>query len=125
MWWLQFLAALLLYGIFDAIWFSFSVPSYRVTIEKVQKEPFVFNRVGMLAYILMALGMASLVIPSATSRRHAAGLGALYGLVLYGVFNFTNIAIFNDWTYATALFDTAWGVAVSTLVAYIMSWFFL
>lgn len=125
MWWLHFLLALVFYGLLDSLWFSFSIPSYRATIEKVQQRPFTFNYVGLVAYVLMALGMTFLVMSQATSRGHAAMLGAVYGLVLYGVFNFTNIAMFDDWTFATALFDTAWGVSVSSLVAFLIALFYI
>jgi uncharacterized membrane protein len=35
--------------------------------------------------------------------------GGLFGLILYGVYNFTNITIFSNYNIITALIDTIWG----------------
>lgn len=69
-----------------------------------------------IAYALMALGWAGIVVPAAARLeprygkvRGAAIAGALYGLVLYGVFNGTTGAMFDKWTYGVMLRDTLWG----------------
>jgi uncharacterized membrane protein len=65
------------------------------------------------AYALMALGWAAIVVPRVRRGQtlQAALTGALYGLVLYGVFNCTTGAMFDGWSYAVMARDTAWGTA--------------
>ena len=45
--------------------------------------------------------------------------GGGLGLLLYGMFNTTNIAIFKNYSYFIALIDTLWGFIVFTLSSYI------
>lgn len=65
------------------------------------------------AYTLMALGWSKIVVPAVQKGRvlAAAQTGALYGLVMYGVFNFTTGAMFDGWRFPVILRDTAWGTA--------------
>lgn len=65
------------------------------------------------AYALMALGWATIVVPAVRKDRvlAAAKTGALYGLVLYGVFNATTGAMFDKWGWDVIARDTAWGTA--------------
>ena len=39
----------------------------------------------------------------------AAAFGALFGLVVYGVYDFTNYSTLRQWPLVLALADTAWG----------------
>jgi uncharacterized membrane protein len=71
---------------------------------------------ALIAYSLMAVGWAYIVVPAAErlAKRHGKALagaiaGGLYGLVLYGVFNGTVGAMFDGWTYGVMLRDTLWG----------------
>ncbi len=48
--------------------------------------------------------------------RAAAVNGALLGLLCYGVYDSTNIALLNGWTLRISLLDVTWG-AVATAVA--------
>ena len=35
--------------------------------------------------------------------------GFIFGVVVYGVFDFTNLAIFSNYPFSTAIIDTLWG----------------
>ncbi len=39
--------------------------------------------------------------------------GFIYGFILYGVFDFTNLAIFKEFNLKTAVIDMAWGGALT------------
>lgn len=41
--------------------------------------------------------------------------GFIFGIILYGVFDFTNLAIFSNYSFATAMIDTLWGGALMAL----------
>ncbi|MDE3157076.1 MAG: DUF2177 family protein [Acidobacteriota bacterium] len=42
---------------------------------------------------------------------------ALLGLVVYGVYDFTNYSTLRDWPLTLAVVDTAWGTVASALCA--------
>ena len=43
--------------------------------------------------------------------------GALFGLVVYGVYDFTNYSTLRQWPFALALADVAWGTAATAIAA--------
>jgi uncharacterized membrane protein len=72
------------------------------------------------AYVALALGYALLVHPhldAAEPLRSALRHGGVAGLVVYGVYAFTNTAIFAEWPTYLALLETAWGGIVYSLAA--------
>ena len=43
--------------------------------------------------------------------------GALFGLIVYGVYNAANYSLLKDWPISVALIDTLWGTALCGVVA--------
>lgn len=88
---------------------------------------------ALLAYSIMAIGWVFVCLPLAATylknkdsakARFLAGAaaGALYGFVLYGVFNFTTGSMFEAWGWPIMIRDVAWGsgsLAIITGVAMI------
>ena len=70
-----------------------------------------------LVYVLLGLGVAVLVAPRAHSIGHAAALGALFGLVVYGVYDLTNYSTLKDWPAQLTIADIAWGTFACAVVA--------
>lgn len=64
---------------------------------------------ALLVYVLIAALVVLFVVPKASSLGAAALWGALAGLILYGVYDLTNMSFLKDWTWAAALPDIAWG----------------
>lgn len=64
-------------------------------------------------YVLLGAGIAVFVAPRAASLGAAAGLGALFGLVVYGVYDLTNYSTLRQWPFAVVVADIAWGMAAS------------
>jgi len=64
---------------------------------------------AVLVYAVLAAGWALIAAPAAKDALKGAKAGALYGLVLYGVFNLTTGAMFREWTFAIMARDTLWG----------------
>jgi uncharacterized membrane protein len=46
--------------------------------------------------------------------------GLVYGLAVYGVFNFTNLTLFPHFSLALALQDTVWGMCACALYGYLV-----
>ena len=72
---------------------------------------------AFVVYLLLGTGMALFVIPRASTISLAAAYGALFGLVVYGVYDFTNYSTLRQWPFALTLADTTWGSLASAAAA--------
>jgi uncharacterized membrane protein len=75
---------------------------------------------GGVFYVLLTLGVVALVVmPAAAtgSWTTALWMGGLLGLVAYGAYGFTNLAILKDWPLIVTIIDTAWGIFVTAAAA--------
>ena len=70
-----------------------------------------------VVYVLLGAGIALFVIPRAATISLAAAYGAVFGLVVYGVYDFTNYSTLREWPFALTLADTAWGSLASAAAA--------
>jgi len=78
----------------------------------------------IIIYALFAFATLTLVLPlSKGVLLHACFYGAVLGLVIYGVYDFTCVAIFKDWPVPMAFIDWLWGTtlcaASATITLYI------
>ena len=74
-------------------------------------------------YLLLPLGLL-LINQHISSLPQKVLRGALFGLVIYGVYNFTNLALIGGWPLEMSLLDIVWGTALggaSTLFASVIS----
>lgn len=81
---------------------------------------------AFVVYLLIPAGIVLFVRPllaAEDSLWRALVWGALYGLVLYGVYDFTNRAILEKWSLTLALRDVAWGMVLCGVSTAIMHWF--
>ena len=72
---------------------------------------------AFVVYAMLGLGIAVFVIPRAPTASMAAAYGAVLGLVVYGVYDFTNYSTLRQWPFALTLADVAWGVLASATAA--------
>ncbi len=78
---------------------------------------------AVLVYLLIPGGLVLFVRPllgvNATTWQ-AIGWGALYGLILYGVYDLTNLAVLEKWTVRMTFADIAWGCVLCGTISAIM-----
>jgi uncharacterized membrane protein len=77
---------------------------------------------AIASYMVLAVGWVILVAPMLEKQKHwymAAFYGMIYGLSVYGVFNFTNHVMFMDYSISLVIRDTCWGVSWLTLFSVI------
>lgn len=78
---------------------------------------------AVLVYLLIPGGLVLFVRPllgvNATTWQ-AIGWGALYGLILYGVYDLTNLAVLEKWTVRMTLADIVWGCILCGTMSAIM-----
>ena len=110
-----FAVILVLLLVCDFIWFQFSLE----TVYKPVLGDFTVRYAGTIAWALLAIGINTFAVSTAKDEKEAALKGALFGLVVYGVYNGTNYATIPTWTSKIWLLDNLWGVFVCALVSYI------
>ncbi len=78
---------------------------------------------AILVYFFIPAGLVLFVRPlfgPSTTMWHALGWGAVFGFVLYGVYDMTNLAVLEKWTLRIAVVDMAWGGALCGISALMM-----
>lgn len=114
--------ALVLFAILDAIWFKLIAGNFftreLAPVLNLKDGALVVQWTpAILVYVLLALGTTLFVVPISTTVGSAAAYGAALGLVIYGVYDFTNLALLAHWTWRVAALDVAWGAFSGALVA--------
>lgn len=106
----------------DALWIYLNFNMYKSMYSRIQGSSINFNALyATYAYIFILLSVFLLVVPKLD---HNDGLcecalkGGVVGLCIYGVYNFTNLALFNSWSPFVAIIDTLWGGVLYTCIAY-------
>ncbi len=67
---------------------------------------------AVLAWALIPLGIVLFVDQIAKNNKQSITYGALYGLIIYGVYDFTNLASLANWTLTMTIVDIAWGMTM-------------
>ena len=84
-------------------------------ITKIQNAPVQFRILGaILCYICLVGGLYYFIL-----REHRHIFDAfLFGIVIYGVYEFTNYAILKQWKWEVVVMDTLWGGILMALTAW-------
>jgi uncharacterized membrane protein len=71
----------------------------------------------LFVYLLLAVGQFLFVKPHATSVKNALLYGALFGFVVYGVYELTNYILIDGWPLIIVGIDILWGMVLNAIVA--------
>lgn len=106
--------------ILDLIWLGYVARDF----YRTQFGSLLASEVNIIAacafYVLYVLGvLVFVVLPSLSTGnwQQAFFMGALFGLVAYGTFDLTNLAVVRGFPLHMALVDMAWGACVTGLSA--------
>ena len=98
----------------DFVWLGFIArPFYQKQIGILMGET-KYWAAGVV-YLLLVLGLVLFALPQAKTYPQALLWGGLFGLIGYGTYDFTNLAILKNWTLTISLVDMAWGGVVCAL----------
>lgn len=119
---LEYIVGNLVLLVLDFMWIGLYMGGqYDVLVNQVQRSPMVLNPVfGVAAYFLMVVGLSLFVIPNIRKGKiieDALLYGAVFGLIVYGVYDFTAAAVLKNWNVSIALQDVAWGTIVYFIAA--------
>jgi uncharacterized membrane protein len=85
-------------------------------VRNIQKEDMKIDMYGVIgSYILLVLVLYKFII----MERRSPSDAFILGLCVYGVFDFTNIAIFKNYKWIAAIVDTLWGGILFYTATYI------
>ena len=73
----------------------------------------------ILCYIFIVFGINYFII----KPNHSIKDAFLLGIIIYGVYETTNMALFSKWKWLTVLIDTLWGGILFALTTYIVKRF--
>lgn len=75
---------------------------------------------ALLAWFLIPLGIVLFVDKISRNRKESIFYGAIYGLILYGVYEFTNYATLSNWTIELVFVDIIWGMFLCSVSSYLL-----
>ena len=111
-----FIIAIVLFVILDMIFFGVIAKKfYKSEIgSSMLDNPRFWS--AAIVYILLALGLVLFILPTNMNIFLA---GALFGLIVYGVYDFTNYTFLKSWTLPVVWLDVAWGVVATSIVSFL------
>jgi len=117
----KLLVSALIFVIIDSFYLQLMKNYFQNQIKIVQNSPMKINIIGILScYIFLILGLNYFIIKQNRSINDAF----LFGLVIYGVFETTNYAIFKNWSIISVIIDTLWGGILFASTTYLTKLFF-
>jgi uncharacterized membrane protein len=110
------LSALLLISI-DSIYLYSIKNIFTKQISSIQGSPLQMNIYGaIVCYIFLVFGLNYFILNDNKSVMDAF----ILGIVIYGVYETTNLALFKKWSINVAILDTLWGGILFALTTYII-----
>ena len=107
----------------DLIWLYLIKDKYMVQVFDIQKQELTVNYYSaFVVYVLLAIGLYYFTKDKNNTLDKVKN-AALLGLITYGVYDFTNGAIFKNWDYTLGVMDTIWGSILCGSTIYIFNKF--
>jgi uncharacterized membrane protein len=72
---------------------------------------------ALFVWTLIPIGIIVFVLPKSKDLKKTVFYGAIYGFIVYGVYDFTNYAILRDYSLIMAIVDLIWGTFLCSLVS--------
>jgi uncharacterized membrane protein len=115
-----FLISAIVFVSLDYFYLSLIKDYFEKQVVAVQGTPLKLNLLGaIICYIFLIFGINYFIIKPKRSIQDAF----LLGLVIYAVFETTNLALFSKWSWLTVIIDSLWGGILFALTAWIVSLF--
>jgi len=93
----------------DAAYITLTKSLWEIQVASIQRVSMQLRVLGaIVCYTLLIIGLYYFILRTRRSPFDAF----LLGLLVYGVFDSTNYAIFKKWDWKIAIMDTMWGGAV-------------
>jgi uncharacterized membrane protein len=117
--------------VLDSVWIMSNKDSYFSTIRSIQggKEVVIKPLYALIAYIIMIFSIIFVTIPFtlhhvtvkdtlATKLYKSVLYGGSVGFSIYGIYNFTCLALFDKYALSVGIKDTIWGTFLYSLLTF-------
>jgi len=115
---IDYLVTGVIFVILDGLYLNLIQKYFNKQIKSIQGTDIKINyTAAVITYIFLIFGLNYFIIQKHKSIKEAA----LLGLVIYAVYEFTNLSLFTNWSVLTVLIDTTWGAvlfALTTAIVY-------
>lgn len=118
--------------VLDVAWIALNLTAYSSVIQKVQKSPVSLrNEHAFIAYLIILFSVIYVAIPFTTQNMKKGEnsienkllksfmYGGAVGFSIYGIYNFTSLAIYKDLDSSIGIMDTLWGTTLYTLTTFV------
>ena len=101
-----FLISAILFVSIDSLYLSLIKDYFNHQVKIIQGHKIQFNMTAaIITYIFLIYGLDYFII----SKKKSVLDAFILGIVMYGVYEFTNLTLFSEWHWKTAFIDTLWG----------------
>jgi uncharacterized membrane protein len=102
----------------DFIYLSLTKTYFAKQVQLIQGSSMELNYLGAaICYMFLVFGLNYFIIQPERSVFDAF----LFGIIIYGTFDFTNMAIFKKWSLTTSIMDTLWGGTLFALSTFVIN----
>lgn len=113
----RLLVSAIVFVFIDSIYLYLIKDYFNNQIKLVQGSTIKMNYLAtLLCYIFLIFGINYFIFQPNRSIQDAF----LLGILIYGVFETTNMALFSKWSWLTVLIDTLWGGILFALTTFII-----
>uniref|UniRef100_A0A6C0LKS9 DUF2177 family protein n=1 Tax=viral metagenome TaxID=1070528 RepID=A0A6C0LKS9_9ZZZZ len=122
--------------VLDVAWIAMNVSAYSSVILNVQKSPVRLRTdYAIIAYLFILFSVIYVAIPFTTQSIKKGDsirsisietkllksfmYGGAVGFSIYGIYNFTSLAIYKDLDSTIGIIDTLWGTALYTITTFV------
>lgn len=106
---LQYLLTAIIFVVLDGLYLNLIKDYFNKQIKAIQGSDIKADFIAVgITYVFLIFGINYFIIQKNRSVKDAA----LLGLVIYAVYEFTNLSLFKNWHYLTAFIDTIWGAVL-------------
>jgi uncharacterized membrane protein len=111
------LYSFVIFTLLDGIFIYINRNHFTEMLSKIQNKKVTMDiPSAIITYCFLYLGLYYFILKPRRDPFDAF----LLGIVIYGVYEFTNRTIFSDWTLYTAIMDTLWGGILYATTTYII-----
>jgi uncharacterized membrane protein len=112
-----FLVLLIIIIILDISYLTFNRKLYDTVFDRNNLK----IHFGLITWIIMAFTVYYFILSKKDwSLRYKLKNAVILGICIYGIYNFTNMTVFNFWNIKLAMVDTLWGGALFGIIVIII-----
>lgn len=119
----NFLIIAIIMAMVDIFYLSSMASFFNKLLIKIQGTPIQLDMLAtVIVYICLVFQLYYFVLVNEKQYKSTQRLvldAFLIGITTYGVYEYTNKAIFNKWTYEATIYDTVWGGVLFSITSMI------